>query len=285
MTRQDKPEAGLPMLRVDVAAARDVHWSIWLGLPLASLAAKFLLPLLGPESWWSIWVGESGFVENATAAFLVPAIIASVLIYRRRRQLPRRVGGLILLVGIASLYFAGEEISWGQHYFHWKTPAPLAGLNDQNETNLHNLLGQFGGNLLNNVPRQILNISMVAAIVLPIVIAVGRRRLVRRPREDDSKNDSTGWRFVQLCSDGRSLWFWLAPNWRLCPIAAMALGLRSTEKILRAAGHKRDFSYLGMSVILKAGEFLEYCFALAILIYVLSIFARLRSAKEASPAR
>ncbi len=117
----------------------DVSWILWLGLPAATLAAKFLLPLLGPETWEAFWIGELGFVENGTVAFLIPAIVVSVLIFLRRRELPSGIGWVMLLLALASFYFAGEEISWGQHYFGWDTPELFGNLNRQNETNIHNI--------------------------------------------------------------------------------------------------------------------------------------------------
>jgi len=55
-----------------------------------------------------------------------------------------RLGGLarlfFLLCTIGAFVIAGEEMSWGQWIFHWATPEPLAAVNLQNETNLHNLV-------------------------------------------------------------------------------------------------------------------------------------------------
>ena len=45
--------------------------------------------------------------------------------------------GLVGLVAMAALFFAGEEISWGQSYFQWTTPTWWQE-NFSGETNLHN---------------------------------------------------------------------------------------------------------------------------------------------------
>jgi hypothetical protein len=47
----------------------------------------------------------------------------------------------LIYLGLALLFFfgAGEEISWGQRMFGFKTPEPLAQVNKQDELNLHNL--------------------------------------------------------------------------------------------------------------------------------------------------
>src|SRR6185437_12681351 len=48
---------------------------------------------------------------------------------------------IIALLGC--IYTAGEEMSWGQHFFHWKTPEYWAMVNRQQETNLHNIYPAF----------------------------------------------------------------------------------------------------------------------------------------------
>jgi hypothetical protein len=45
--------------------------------------------------------------------------------------------GLVGLVAMAALFFAGEEISWGQSYFQWTTPTWWQE-NFSGETNIHN---------------------------------------------------------------------------------------------------------------------------------------------------
>jgi hypothetical protein len=44
-----------------------------------------------------------------------------------------------LMLGLGTIVLAGEEISWGQHIFHWETSSGMAQINAQNETNFHNL--------------------------------------------------------------------------------------------------------------------------------------------------
>lgn len=47
---------------------------------------------------------------------------------------------VLALAAIAAFVIAGEELSWGQWIFHWSTPEPIAAVNLQQETNLHNLV-------------------------------------------------------------------------------------------------------------------------------------------------
>ena len=161
----------------DLGKPRDVSWIFWLALPLGSLAMRLLVPFLGEARCEFLMRNELGLVENATVLFLLPAFVVSVLIFLRRHELPRGAGWVMLILGLAALFFAGEEISWGQHYFGFDTPRAIAEVNRQQEFNIHNTYSKYGGNLLNNVPRQLLNVAMFAAIILPLVLLAFRRRL------------------------------------------------------------------------------------------------------------
>ncbi len=233
---------------------RDVSAILWLGLPMATLALKLLSPLLGPARWTGLMETELGFVENATVGFLIPAVVLSLLIFRRRRQLPRGFGWIMLVIALGSLFFAGEEISWGQHYLGFETPEALMEFNRQDEFNFHNTESKYGGNLLNNIPRQILNLAMVAWIVLPLVL---HRRIYKSEARE-------------------KLWYWLTPNYRVIPIAVMAILFRIPDKIDKLLPEIPWESYLSMAFFRASGEFKEYCFAMAIMLYVLSIHARMR---------
>jgi hypothetical protein len=95
-------------------------------------------------------VGGSGIVESMTVIILLIGItIGFVILIRFWKIIPTRLLrlGLILWI-LASIYFAGEEISWGQWIFQWETPETLAEINKQKETNLHNT-----SSWLNEKPR------------------------------------------------------------------------------------------------------------------------------------
>lgn len=83
---------------------------------------------------------EEGVFETLGAAGLLAASIITLLLYRRARK---EAGGPhpLALAALALLFFAaaGEEISWGQHIFHFGTPTDLATVNRQDEVNLHDI--------------------------------------------------------------------------------------------------------------------------------------------------
>ena len=67
------------------------------------------------------------------------------------------------IAALASFYVAGEEVSWGQHIFDWGTPEFWSGVNDQNETNLHNT-----SSWLDQKPRLILLAGViVGGLMIP----------------------------------------------------------------------------------------------------------------------
>ena len=88
---------------------------------------------------------EDGWTENLTAVLL---FLASLLLFAtaaqgRKPSHPR----IYVLGGIALMFAAGEEISWGQRIFDWTTPDLLQDLNAQGETNLHNIYSHAFGRI------------------------------------------------------------------------------------------------------------------------------------------
>ena len=74
----------------------------------------------------------------------------------------------VTIIGaLACLYIAGEEMSWGQHFFHWSTPEYWAEVNRQEETNLHNTYAIF-----EKWPRAILELGiLIGGILIPAAAA------------------------------------------------------------------------------------------------------------------
>ncbi len=88
---------------------------------------------------------EDGVVETMTAVFFLLA--ALLMIYMFFRSTPgqdvsgvkiRRNFSYLLLALFFFLCF-GEEISWGQRIFGFKSPDWMGDINNQNEINLHNM--------------------------------------------------------------------------------------------------------------------------------------------------
>ena len=98
-----------------------------------------------------IW-SENGLVENIQILFLFFSIIYFFNFLKKNCQLNFRFSKILKYVFFFGIiYYFLEEISWGQHFFQWKSPAIFNQLNGQYETNLHNI-----NNIFNQLPRNLI---------------------------------------------------------------------------------------------------------------------------------
>jgi hypothetical protein len=140
----------------------------WLGLwlPLASAAALSLAWHLAPQFYNAYLVSEMGILEGSHV--IIPLISVAyclrILVLPQARR-DRLVFAWILLALLGSVYMAGEEASWGQHYAGWLTPESWQAINDQGETNLHNT-----SSWLDQKPRTLLEFGVIiGGIVIPLL--------------------------------------------------------------------------------------------------------------------
>ena len=166
------PRAAVPIQDRAVMAS---FWWLWLPLGLASLLLGWAR--LFPASYDAWIAGELGALELLHVA--IP--LASLVLALRMLALPevRRHRLLWLWLGLAalgSLYVAGEEASWGQHYIGWNTPEGWQAVNDQAETNLHNT-----SSWLDQKPRSLLELGVILGGIL-IPLAALRWPGIRRTR-------------------------------------------------------------------------------------------------------
>jgi hypothetical protein len=115
-------------------------------VPLTLIAALLATYLLAPDFYLmhvlELTQREDQIVEIAT---IVIAFLASILLFWSAWRLgwsrrgPGLRGGAVIvgMIGLATFFFAGEEISWGQTYLGWHTPETIQQLGG--ETNLHNM--------------------------------------------------------------------------------------------------------------------------------------------------
>lgn len=237
---------------------------VWLAFPVVSILIFWLTPLLGYPRWKALMTGEYGFVESATFVLLLPVIVlAGILAARFLRfpLLPRRSALIMAAVMLASffaaLYFAGEEINWGQIWFRWETPEEWAAINYQRETSFHNIEGM---SILNNIPRFLmLSATIIGGILLPLLLVRWRRK----PGVD------------------RKIWYYLIPSWRIIPVSLIAACVSIPGKFF-GKGHDEnlipaDYTYSYMAFVSNSGEMKEYGFALVMLLYVLGVYLLVRN--------
>jgi hypothetical protein len=143
----------------------DTWW--WLYLPLAILAVVVAIHTAAPDFYSAYVLPEGyGFLE-LTQFFLAAG--ASVLCLTALRFKVVKGSTLlwiaVLFFALAAFYIAGEEHSWGQHFFNWNTPAYWSEINRQQETNLHNTSAWF-----NQRPKLVFDAAMfVGGLLIPFV--------------------------------------------------------------------------------------------------------------------
>ena len=93
--------------------------------------------LAGETSSYRRSLEEGGIVEWST--FLLLLISAYILFSCAKNARQVRLRIIYYALSGFSFVIGMEEMSWGQMIFNWKTPSQLALINDQGETNLHNI--------------------------------------------------------------------------------------------------------------------------------------------------
>ncbi|MEX2578866.1 MAG: hypothetical protein WD342_07390 [Verrucomicrobiales bacterium] len=189
----------------------------------------------------------AGFVENMTVVVLVVGIASGIaVLWRYRHLLSFRPRLWILIWTLGCVYFAGEEISWGQWAFGWSTPEPIADLNKQEETNLHNM-----SSWLNEKPRALVEAWVVfSGLFVPIARGFGRLRF---PDSD--------WRE------------WINP---------CGVGISASLVFLFSKLFEEGDSLVARA--LDSSETRELLVAYFLSIYLLSVYLKLRGKSKSTPA-
>lgn len=116
------------------------------------------------RSAYRLLANEDGIAEWLQVVLIFVCLVAYLrlgwVLWRRGH----RLFALLFFVGaLGMLFIGGEEISWGQRIFGWATPEALEDINNQGESNIHNI-----GSLLKVFNLAVLGISF-AAVVLPLL--------------------------------------------------------------------------------------------------------------------
>ncbi len=155
---------------------REAWW--WLCIP-AGLAVFLIAVSRISPTFYEAWILPEGYGFLELGHFFIPLaglIIALRLLSRPFVRARAPHAGLLVLAALACLYIAGEEHSWGQHFFQWTTPDYWGELNRQQETNLHNI-----DDIFDKKPRLLLELgTFVGGLLIPLA-ALFRPR-VRRNR-------------------------------------------------------------------------------------------------------
>lgn len=225
---------------------------LWIWLPLAMLISIYFINWYSPAFFAEHMATEQGAIENIIILFLVPAIAVSAILVRRRRSLPSFWLPIWYgLMGLASLYFAGEEISWGQHWFGWETPEGVAALNDQGETNLHNM-----SSWLDQKPRLIVELGAIFGGVLYPLYRYFKR--------------------TNLLPGHWAYYFW--PGWVCFPTCLIIGLIKLPDRLI--GGRNIPFPFN-----MRVSEIQEVYVALGFMIYLLSVWIRVSRDRKAGILR
>jgi hypothetical protein len=112
-------------------------------ISLFIIASYALLVILSPEKANNLG-REDGVIETCSAiCYFLSACLFFFLFFRSKSKGKYLFGTnrnyFFLLLGLIFLFCLGEEISWGQRIFNLSTPESLKEINNQSETNLHNI--------------------------------------------------------------------------------------------------------------------------------------------------
>lgn len=135
---------------------------------------------IGPHDRHWYYREQYGPAEvGAVIAFLIAGIVALRLAYRTWGRVPLLYTAFYICFGLGGIVMAGEEASYGQHWFNFATPDSIAELNKQEEFNLHNLAGDRPS----SIARRAAEIGLpILLIVLPLVhLRFAPKSYVRKP--------------------------------------------------------------------------------------------------------
>ena len=217
---------------------------LWLVAAPLVLPALYLVRYLDLDFYLNWMEGERGIIENLAPLILLPAIFCGIAMWRRRRAFPSSwIAVWFVLHGLGAFFFAGEEISWGQHFFSWQTPAMIGELNDQNETILHNM-----SSWLDQKPRIALWVwAVMGGFIAPLLIGLGIIRL-HGPQD---------WRY------------WVMPPGACMPAGLLVGTVRLPEYLSFYLGVSPPFPF-----DIRASELQELFLTMFLSFYLVSVYRR-----------
>jgi hypothetical protein len=227
-------------------ADNDLPAWAWLWLPIAAIVIELGFRIANEPLYRRLWQSELGPVESGTVLILLPGIAAGLFALRHSSRLPTVwLRGWLMLVVLGSVYFGGEEASWGQHWLGWETPGDFNKLNDQGETNLHNTTSW-----LDQKPRFLLEMGVLTGgLLYPVFLW-----LRRRPRPGNPQDVN----------------FWLWPSRQLLPTAFLAIAIGLPQRLEKWFGWP-----IPWPLDIRASETQEFYFALFLALYLWSFQRRL----------
>lgn len=213
---------------------------VWLWLPFVGLIIQVIIEASLPREILAPLHSESGPHETMQFVFMVFACFASLgLLLMKQVRSNVYLFTWVFIAFIASVYIAGEEVSWGQHILNWESSEYWQAINDQGETNLHNTSSWF-----DQKPRLILEIGvLIGGLMIPLL-----RRF---------KPDALPKKFALIY-----------PTYHVLPTALGVLLVKIIDKV--------DDQLKDMSLFERASEVQELYMYFFVLIYLVCLRAKLK---------
>jgi hypothetical protein len=145
-----------PSLYIHESSSKNWNLHVW--FPVSSVLIILTIAAIAP-GFTNNWVTNerTGVLElfHWVAPFISALIATRILFFKAVRKNTGLLLWTVIFI-IGGIYLAGEEASWGQHYFAWSTPDAWMSVNDQQETNLHNV-----SHWMDQKPRIILTVGVI----------------------------------------------------------------------------------------------------------------------------
>lgn len=226
------------------------HLPGWFWIPVLLLVFLIIASLALPPNIFEQWLANerTGLLELSHVVIpIISLFIAVRILFHHRLTRFSWLWYWILTAAVCCFYLAGEEASWGQHWFLWETSSKWATINDQGETNLHNT-----SSWLDQKPRLILELGIIiGGIILP---------LVRRYKP-------------HLINEQFSI---IIPTMVLLPTALIAEVTRRSDTLFRDLGYS-------FHLFPRPSEVQETFYVLFIMFYLIIFRQRLNNATHSFP--
>ncbi len=232
------------------SSRHDLPAWLWLLMPLVFLATAFAVAVADASAYNRWFEGELAVVELLTPALTLIGVGCCLAARRWVPQVEGRGVRIWLALFVAGgIYYAGEELSWGQHLFGWQTPDALM-VDELSETNVHNR-----GYLFNEGPRWVVRVAVVGGgLLAPALVLLGGAS--RRPVAG---------------GDRWSLRRWIWPTHVCMPASALVLLSMMADDYppaLPGEAGRSDIRY---------AELEELWIATFMMLYAVSLYRRLRA--------
>lgn len=138
-------------------------WFLHIGVPVLLLAGALAADYAGGTVKEIVLNPYTGVAETLVGIGIVSAaVIVAFALARATVDVDWVLKTWLILFVLAMIFFAGEDLNWGQHYLGVTPPDYFLEHNKEEETNIHNMWPL----LFNRLPRAAVNTWLVVACIL-----------------------------------------------------------------------------------------------------------------------